>query len=81
MENLALYIVVALTILVITLILIATYIVCPTHFDMKNRRSYQIAFTWFFPVIGSLFTIFSNKQDYFAQKQARQPGKHPNISE
>ena len=81
MENIALYLVITFAILLITLNLIATYIVCHTYFVVKSRRSYQILFTWLIPFIGGLLTIYINKEDYFTQKQAKQVGNNPNITE
>ena len=81
MENLALYLVIGFVALVIILNSIATYIVCHTYFEIRRRRQYQILFTWLVPVIGPLLTIFINREDYFAQKQAKQVGNNPNISE
>ncbi len=81
MENLALYFVLALALLAVVLNSIATYIVCHTYFEVKERRQYQILFTWLVPFVGSLMTIYINKEDYFAQKQAQQVGNNPNITE
>ncbi|MCP3703631.1 MAG: hypothetical protein GY820_23495 [Gammaproteobacteria bacterium] len=81
MENLALYLVVTLAALLIILNSIATYIVCHTYFEVKERRQYQILFTWLVPFVGSLLTIFINKEDYFAQKHENQVGNNPNITE
>jgi len=81
MENLALYLVIALAVLLIVLNSIATYIVCHTYFEVKERRRYQILFTWLVPFVGSLLTIFINKEDYFSQKHEKQVGNNPNITE
>ena len=81
MENLALYVLVALVVLSVGLNIGATFIVCRTYFEVKNRRRNQIIFVWLVPIIGSLLAIFINREDYFAQKHQTQVGNNPNISE
>jgi Trk-type K+ transport system membrane component len=81
MENIAIYILAAFAVLIVVLNSIATYIVFHTYFEDKNRRLYQTFFIWLIPIVGALLAIYINKEDYFAQKYAKQVGNHPNISE
>jgi hypothetical protein len=80
-ENLALYILIALIGFALLLNIAATYIVFRTYFEVKNRRLYQMIFIWLLPILGSSLCIFINKEDYFAQKNQKQVGNNPGVSE
>ena len=81
MENSALYMIVGMAAFVVILNSIATYIVFHTYFKVKQRRLYQTLFIWLVPVVGGLFAIFFNREEYFAQKRERQVGNHPTVSD
>ena len=81
MQNLALYLIVGISVFVVLLNLVATYVVFDTYFKVKQRRLYQTLFIWLVPVVGASMAIFLNREDYFAQKKMRQVGNHPTISD
>jgi len=81
MENLALYLIAGISVFVVLLNSVATYIVFHTFFKVKQRRLYQALFIWLLPVVGALFAIFFNREEYFVQKKTRQVGNHPTIED
>ena len=59
----------------------ASYLVGKTHFELKQRRFYQLLFIWFVPVIGALMVIYFHWEELFNQKSKPQVGNNPNISD
>ena len=59
----------------------ASYLAAKTHFEIKQRRFYQLLFIWFVPVIGALMVIYFYWEELFNQKPKPQVGNNPNISD
>ena len=57
--------------------IVATFVVLKTHFEIKERRVYQILFIWFIPIMGAFTTIYINKEDYFHSKHLDKVGNNP----
>ena len=81
MENIILYSVVLLFVLLLLLNVLATIMVLRTHFIVKSRRYYQITFVWLVPIIGALLVIYLKYEDYFNTKKKGQIGNNPNITD
>ncbi len=76
MRELEFYIIITLIIIWIALNIVATIVVLSTHFEEKNRRTMQIVFVWLLPIIGALFAIFINKEDYFENRRLKKVGNN-----
>lgn len=81
MEGGSFYILAGLTSVLVILNVIASYIVRNTHFEVKERRTYQLIFVWLLPFIGAIFAIMINREDYFADRKLKKVGNNSNISE
>lgn len=81
MEGGSFYILIGITSVLIILNVIASYFILNTHFEVKERRTYQLLFVWGLPFIGAVFAILINREDYFADRRLKKVGNNPNISE
>jgi len=81
LKNELLYILIAIGLSLVILNMIATYVVLNTYFEVKERRLYQLIFTWLLPFVGALLVIFINLEDYFEERRKKKIGNNPNISD
>jgi hypothetical protein len=90
LENGSLYILIGIGVALVILNSIASYVILHTHFEVKERRTYQLIFVWVLPFLGAIFAIlinrevvFSiliNREDYFADRRLNKVGNNSNIT-
>ncbi len=72
---------IALGVSLLVLNLIATYVILNTHFEVKERRLYQLLFAWLLPCVGGLLVIFINLEDYFEERRRKKIGNDGRMSD
>jgi hypothetical protein len=80
LENGSLYILIGIGVALVILNSIASYVILHTHFEVKERRTYQLIFVWVLPFLGAIFAILINREDYFADRRLNKVGNNSNIT-
>ena len=81
MDTAALIIVGTVIALFLLLNIVATYIVFNACFEIKERRLYQTLFIWLVPFIGAFLAIYTNREDYFEEKNKKKIGNQTSITD
>ena len=80
MDSLMLWFLVLLVLALVLLNAYATLILMRTHFEVKNRRKYQVVFVWLVPLVGALMVVYIDSESYIGGGYKHQVGNKSSIS-